>query len=97
MSQDVVCALVKRTLGAQCFAVGPSASKTYLPDDEVALSAFLCRGQENSWFIRVNETLCKVGLHERACAPVRRWLVEVCFLGGHRTLWGTRSDQLGFT
>ena len=49
---DFVALLIKKTLGAQCFAVGPFASKAYLPDDEVALSAFLCRGQENTWFIR---------------------------------------------
>jgi len=49
---DFVALLIKKTLGAQCFAVGPFASKAYLPDDEVALSAFLCRGQENTWFIK---------------------------------------------
>lgn len=51
---------VKRALGAQCFPVGGYAIKTYLPDEEVGISAFLCHGQEKSWFVRVNETLCKV-------------------------------------
>jgi hypothetical protein len=26
---------------------------------QVGISAFLCHGQEHTWFIRVNETLCK--------------------------------------
>ncbi|CAM9149523.1 unnamed protein product, partial [Scytosiphon promiscuus] len=55
-----VTAQVKRALGAQCFPVGGYAIQTYLPDEEVGISAFLCRGQEKSWFVRVNETLCKV-------------------------------------
>jgi len=51
---------VRRTLGAQCFAVGPYAVRAYLPDEDVAVSAFLCRGQEQTWFIRLNEALCKL-------------------------------------
>lgn len=51
---------VKRALGAQCFPVGGYAIQAYLPDEEVGISAFLCHGQEKSWFVRVNETLCKV-------------------------------------
>ena len=52
---------MKRALGAQCFPVGGYAIQAYLPDEEVGISAFLCHGQEKSWFVRVNETLCKVG------------------------------------
>jgi len=51
---------VRRTLGAQCFAVSAYACRTYLPDEDVAVSAFLCRGQEQTWFIRLNEALCKL-------------------------------------
>ena len=50
---------IKQTLGAQCFPIGTYALKTYLPDDWLHLSAFLCRGQEQTWFMRVNEVLCK--------------------------------------
>lgn len=50
---------VKRTLGATCFCVGSFAQRCYLPDEEILLSAFLCNGQESTWFIRVNEALCK--------------------------------------
>lgn len=60
MAQPYYNAQVKRALGAQCFPVGGYAIQTYLPDEEVGISAFLCRGQEKSWFVRVNETLCKV-------------------------------------
>ncbi|CAM9205493.1 unnamed protein product [Phaeothamnion confervicola] len=56
---------VKRALGAACFPVGPFALRTYLPDEEVGISAFLCHGQEQTWFIRVNETLCKVSSQRR--------------------------------
>lgn len=56
----IVVVQVKRALGAQCFPVGGYAIQTYLPDEEVGISAFLCHGQEKSWFVRVNETLCKV-------------------------------------
>ena len=50
---------IKQTLGAQCFPIGAYALKTYLPDDWLHLSAFLCQGQEQTWFIKVNEVLCK--------------------------------------
>lgn len=40
--------------------MGGYAIQAYLPDEEVGISAFLCHGQEKSWFVRVNETLCKV-------------------------------------
>lgn len=58
---------VKRALGAQCFPVGGYAIQAYLPDEEVGISAFLCHGQEKSWFVRVNETLCKVSVHSGRC------------------------------
>ncbi|CAN0114861.1 unnamed protein product, partial [Discosporangium mesarthrocarpum] len=63
---------VKRALGAQCFPIGGYALQTYLPDEEVNMSAFLCHGQEKSWFIRVNETLCKVWLGSESEALHRR-------------------------
>ena len=39
------------------FAVGPYPTKTYLDDDPVSLSAFLCLGQERTWSARVAEAL----------------------------------------
>mmetsp|Transcript_109885 Transcript_109885/g.319757 ORF Transcript_109885/g.319757 Transcript_109885/m.319757 type:complete len:707 (-) Transcript_109885:1837-3957(-) len=61
---------VKRTLGATCFCVGPFAQRCYLPDEEILVSAFLCNGQESTWFIRVNEALCKVsGTDQDSGAP----------------------------
>ena len=38
--------------------VGSCALNAYLPDEELGVSVFLCHGQENSWFIKVNEHLC---------------------------------------
>lgn len=49
--------LLKRALGAQVFAVGPYPTKTYLDDDPVGLSAFLCLGQERTWSSKVAEAL----------------------------------------
>ena len=55
---------VKQTLGAQCFPVGAFALKTYLPDEWLRMSAFLCQGQEQLWFMKVNEVLCKASNSE---------------------------------
>lgn len=65
---DLVSNQVRQTLGAQCFPLGSFALRTYLPDEEMGVCAFLCRGQEQTWFIKVNEVLCKAssgGLRER--------------------------------
>lgn len=50
---------IKQTLGAAAFPIGAYALNTYLPDDWLHLSAFLCQGQEATWFMKVNEVLCK--------------------------------------
>mmetsp|Transcript_41170 Transcript_41170/g.53103 ORF Transcript_41170/g.53103 Transcript_41170/m.53103 type:complete len:992 (+) Transcript_41170:88-3063(+) len=51
---------IRKSLGATSLCLGSFAERSYLPDQSVAMSCFLCRGQESSWFIRVNETLCKL-------------------------------------
>lgn len=40
--------------------VGAFCHRTYLPDEEIRVSGFLCRGQETTWHIRLNESLCRV-------------------------------------
>jgi hypothetical protein len=55
-----IAAHIRKSLGATSLCLGSFAERTYLPDQPVAMSCFLCRGQESSWFIRVNEALCKV-------------------------------------
>lgn len=40
---------VKKSLGAATIAMGSFAARVYLPDQELALSCFLCRGQETTW------------------------------------------------
>jgi hypothetical protein len=50
-------ALMKKCLAAQVFLVGPSASRTYLSNDPLDVSAFLCVGQEKVWFLKVSEAL----------------------------------------
>lgn len=94
---------VKRALGAQCFPVGGYAIQAYLPDEEVGISAFLCHGQEKSWFVRVNETLCKVRrslfqLHLRGGLGwgMGAWAgVAVGLGGGNSVGWGSMSGESG--
>ena len=50
--------LLKKALGAQAFPVGPHPLHVCVPEDELQLSAFLCHGQERTWFVRVSEVLC---------------------------------------
>ena len=46
-----VSAMVKKALGAVTFEVGAYASRSYLPDEELSVSAFLCRGQDTTWYV----------------------------------------------
>lgn len=50
-------ALMKKCLAAQVFVVGRSACRLYTFADPVDISAFLCQGQEKSWFMKVSEAL----------------------------------------
>ncbi len=59
--------LVKQALGARSFAIGGFALNTYLPDEDISLCTFLCRGKEPTWCIKVNELLCKESSN-RVCA-----------------------------
>lgn len=49
--------LLKRALGAQVFPVGSVPSRTYLDFDPVAVCAYLCLGQDRTWFTKVSEVL----------------------------------------
>jgi len=52
-----IASLLKRALGAQVFPIGAYPSRTYLDIDPIGLCAFLCLGQERSWFMKVSEVL----------------------------------------
>jgi hypothetical protein len=48
-----------RKLGAQVYPHGSYALKTYLPEDEVDVSAFFSRASESTWVQRVVNALCQ--------------------------------------
>jgi len=52
--------LVRKSLGAQLYQTGLNSLNCFLPDDPIALSVYLCRGLEHSWYIRLNEKLCRM-------------------------------------
>ncbi len=58
--------VVSHALGTWCFAVGSFALNSYLPDEDISLCTYLCRGQEPTWCFKVNELLCKESSN-RAC------------------------------
>eukprot|EP01041_Mallomonas_annulata_P000479 gene479-895_t len=55
---EYVKSIISRCLGARMFSVGAMMSKTFLPDEIIQITPFLCKGQDENWFIRVNEALC---------------------------------------
>mmetsp|Transcript_47870 Transcript_47870/g.133233 ORF Transcript_47870/g.133233 Transcript_47870/m.133233 type:complete len:912 (-) Transcript_47870:1544-4279(-) len=59
---DWMAALVRRVLGAQLMLIGSFPQRTFLPDGDLDVSACLCAGQEDRWFLRVNEALCMASL-----------------------------------
>jgi len=59
---DWMAALVRRVLGAQLMPIGSFPQRTFLPDGDLDVSACLCAGQEDRWFLRVNEALCMASL-----------------------------------
>lgn len=79
-----ICTLLKRALGAQVFAVGAHPTRTFLDDDPVGLSAFLCLGQERTWFTRVAEVLfsASAGASSQA-STVKGTVVEGDGIAGH--------------
>jgi hypothetical protein len=52
--------LVRKSLGAQIHQMGIHSLRCFLPDDPISLSIFLCKGLENSWYLRLNEKLCRM-------------------------------------
>jgi hypothetical protein len=50
--------LVSNTLGVQLFPIGSFVSHTFLPDGDIEASAFLCKNDNDSWYVKVNEVLC---------------------------------------
>ena len=52
-------ALVRKSLGAQCYPLASHALKTYLDDEEMTVSAFFSRAHESSWLQRIVNALCQ--------------------------------------
>ena len=52
-------ALVRKSLGAQCYPLASHALKTYLDSEEMTVSAFFSRAHESSWLQRVVNALCQ--------------------------------------
>ena len=52
-------ALVRKSLGAQCYPLASHALKTYLDGEEMTVSAFFSRAHESSWLQRVVNALCQ--------------------------------------
>jgi hypothetical protein len=52
--------LIKKSLGAVSFEVGSVPLVSYLPDDDIYVSAVLCAGQELKWFVKLNEVFCTI-------------------------------------
>ena len=62
MQRKVVLEYIKKNLskclGARVFCIGSSMNNVFLPDETIEVTPFLCKGQEEKWFLRVNEGLC---------------------------------------
>ena len=52
-------ALIRKSLGAQCYPVNSYALKTYLAHELMTVSAFFSRAHEPSWLQRVVNALCQ--------------------------------------
>lgn len=73
---EYVRGIVSRALGARLFAVGSFGLRTFLPDGDIDASAFLCLGQEENWFIKVNEALCLCAMNTRTSSGPDRCVVK---------------------
>ena len=52
--RDLIC----KTLHAQLFPIGSFVTKTYLPDGDIDVTAFVPKLTDDSWFVKINEALC---------------------------------------
>jgi len=62
MDRKIIVEYIKKTLnrclGARVFCIGSSMNNIFLPNEPIELTPFLCKGQEERWFLRVTEGLC---------------------------------------
>lgn len=49
---------LRTSLGAQSYLAGSSALKTYIPGEDINITACLCKGQEGNWFLKFTQGLC---------------------------------------
>lgn len=49
---------LSKCLGARAFCIGSCMNKNFLPREAIEITAFLCKGQEEKWFLRVIEGIC---------------------------------------
>jgi hypothetical protein len=52
--------MVRKCLGAQVYEMGLHSLRCFLPDDDITLSIYLCRGLESTWYSRLLEKLNKL-------------------------------------
>lgn len=57
----------RKTLNAHIYEGGLYALRCFLPDDPIFMSVFLGRSQENSWYVRLNERLCRISADVDNC------------------------------
>lgn len=67
--EKYISVLVSKSLGAQVYEMGLHSLGCFLPDDPLNLAIFLCRGLENSWYIRLNEKLCRMSSAKSLSEP----------------------------
>ena len=57
----------RKTLNAHIYEGGLYALRCFLPDDPILMSVFLGRSQESSWYVRLNERLCRISADVDNC------------------------------
>jgi hypothetical protein len=48
------------TLGSHIYGIGLHGLNCFLPDDPICLSVFLNKNQESTWYVKLNEKLCRL-------------------------------------
>lgn len=51
--------LCRKFIGAQVYEMGLHSLHCFLPDDDITMSVYLCRGLESTWYTRLVEKLAK--------------------------------------
>lgn len=52
------------SLGVHIFPIDCSATNSYMPNDEIEITGLFIKPEDESWFVKVNETLCSIAFGE---------------------------------